>query len=59
MKRLGLSTGGVGSVLDPTQTGPTGISWKAKAPKTDCRQQSVKSVSSSDGGRSVVKVTEI
>lgn len=40
-------------------TRPIGIGWKAKGPKIDCRHQSVKSVLSSDGGQSVVKVAEI
>lgn len=40
-------------------TRPIGVGWKAKGPKIDCRHQSVKSVLSSDGGQSVVKVAEI
>ena len=42
--RLGVSTGRVGSVLDPTRTRPVGVGWKAEGPETDRRRHSVESV---------------
>ena len=47
---VGLSTGRVGSVLDPTRTRPAGVGWKAEGSETDRRCHSVGSV------RSVLRV---
>ena len=56
---LGLSTGRVGSVLDPTRTRPAGVGWKAEGPETDRRRHSVGSVLGSGGVRSVRSVLRV
>ena len=38
-----------GSDLDLPRTQPASVEWKVEGPKTDCRRQSVKSVSGSSG----------
>ena len=56
-----LSTGQAGSVLDPAQTRPADVGWRAKGHKINYRHKSVKSVLGSSGAgvvRSVVKFTE-
>ena len=47
--RLGLSTGQVGLVLDPTRTQPTDVGWKVEGPETDRRRHSIESVLGSGG----------
>ena len=51
LQLLGLSTGRVRSVLDPTRTRPAGVGWKAEGPETDRRRHSIESVFSSGGVR--------
>ena len=46
---VGLSTGRVGSVLDPTRTRSAGVGWKVEGPETDRQRHSVRSVLGSGG----------
>ena len=43
---ISLFTSRVGSIFDPTRTRPAGIGWRVEKPETDCRNQSIESISS-------------